>query len=134
MVNILIFGSNNVKHIIKQICIFNKNIAICDYSNPKKIKLYKNGLLTNSINLLPYTIVVVIDIYINTTIDDINVLLNYWVNKLCRYNKRIVFIYNIMNSHIVNYKLIKDSLGDNCCMFNSRFYRRNVQLLTSIIG
>ena len=120
--NLLIFGKPNaeISLIINKIYRVDKDINICDYSNPYKVKLWKNGkkLKGEGINFLPYTIVVVINID-----DDVNECINYWVNKLCRYNKKIVFIYNIINKRADSataYSSIWNSLSDNSCIINSK--------------
>lgn len=119
MSNLLFFGNHNsgVRNIIKQICHMDHNISVCDFSDSHNVKMWKNGSImksTNSVNFLPYSIVVVININ-----DDINESINYWINKLCSYNKNIYFIYNILSSCIINYQNIVDNLGNTACIINS---------------
>jgi hypothetical protein len=119
MTNLLFFGNQNsgVRNIIKQICHSDHSVNICDFSDSFNVKMWKNGAMVksdNSVNFLPYSIVVVMNIN-----DNINDSINYWINKLCNYNKNIYFIYNILSSCIIDYQNIIDILGNTGCIINS---------------
>lgn len=118
MVNILIFGNQSagINYLINNIITVDNTINIADFSNRDSVKIWKNGrlMVDGSVNFIPYTIVVVININ-----DDAERLVNYWINKLCHYNKKVVFVYNIIGNYIINYQKVFNGLSSNSCIVNS---------------
>jgi hypothetical protein len=117
MVNLLIFGNpSGIQTIISKLYRVTNDLNIGDFSYPKNIVLWKNGnkLLTNeSINFLPYTILVVIN-----SDENINTSLEYWSSKLKNYGKRIVYCYNILSN---DNNIDIDSHNIELCMINSNY-------------